>query len=226
MPRFSVKTLCTGLMALFPMVSLAGEVSLSGTASVSYQPDSVRLQVSATAEEDSARAAVNKVNDTLEQWRKGIKPFRQSLNDYSDASLSQYSRTLPSPDRGEPPRTRSVARQTISFSLDDLSLLNPVIEQVQALGLEYRLGPDQFFHSREAELRRQALAGAIADAKSRCEFVAEQLDQTCGDVVSISVGDHHPPRPMMAEMRSASGPVDSVGPRDIEVSVQATFELE
>ncbi len=224
--RLSTKTLCVGLLALLPMTSFAGEVSLSGSASVSYAPDSVRMQLTASAEEATPRAAVQKVNKTLEQWRERIEPFRQSLNDYSDASLSQYTRSLPSPDREQKPVSRSVARQTISFSMNDLSLLNSVIEQIQALGLEYRLGPDQFFHSRESEFRRQALAGAIEDAKARCEFVARQLDQRCGDVVSISVGDHHQPRPMMAEMRASSGAVDSVGPREVEVSVNATFELE
>ncbi len=93
--------------------------------------------------------------------------------------------------------------------------------------MDYNVGPHQFFHSDESGLRKQALAGAIADAKARCEFVARELDKQCGEVININVdGGHQPPVPMMAEMRATSDAVSEVGSRELQARVSATFELE
>ena len=55
---------------------------------------------------------------------------------------------------------------------------------------------------------------------------ASQLDQTCGDVVTININGGHRPVPMMAEAKSMSDTVSSVGEREIRASVSATFELD
>ena len=133
---------------------------------------------------------------------------------------------MPAEDRSEEPRTRAVASQTVSFSISDLSLLNPILQEAQSVGMDYNLGPHQFFHSDETGMERQALARAIADARARCKFVASQLNQACGDVVTIQVNGGYRPVPMMAEAKMASDTVSSVGEREIQASVSATFELE
>lgn len=214
-------------LALFPLVTLAGEVSLSGQASVKYTPDSARLQFTANAEHNLPEQATRRVNEQMEQWRERISGFRDQLEAYSDASVNLYSRSIPSRERDQKPEKMAVASQTVSFTIDDLSLLNPILEQAQALGMDYNLGPHQFFHSDESSLRKQALAGAIADARARCEFVANELDRQCGEVINISINDgHQPPVPMMAEMRASSDTVSDVGPRELTARVSATFELE
>lgn len=213
-------------LAALPLSVIAGEVSLSGQASVKYTPDSARLQFTASAEHNLPETATRRVNEQMEQWRDGISDYRDQLNSYSDASVNLYSRSLPSQDRSQKPEKVAVASQTVSFTIDDLTLLNPVLEQAQVLGMNYNVGPHQFFHSNESSLRKQALAGAIADARARCEFVANELDKRCGEVVNINIDDGHQPVPMMAEMRASSGAVSEVGPRELTARVSATFELE
>lgn len=214
-------------LTLLPLGAMAGEVSLSGQASVKYTPDSARLQFTANAEHNLPETATRRVNEQMERWREGISDYRDQLDSYSDASVNLYSRSIPSQERGQKPEKVAVASQTVSFTIDDLSLLNPILEQAQTLGMDYNLGPHQFFHSDESSLRKQALAGAIADARARCEFVANELDKRCGEVVNINIDDgYHPPVPMMAEMRASSDTVSSVGPREIQARVSATFELE
>ncbi|MFO7994620.1 MAG: SIMPL domain-containing protein [Marinobacter sp.] len=213
--------------ALLPLGAVAGEVSLSGQASVKYTPDSARLQFTASAEHNLPETATRRVNEQMEQWRDGISDYRDQLSAYSDASVQLYSRSIPSQQRDQEPQKLAVASQTVSFTIADLSLLNPLLEQAQALGMDYNLGPHQFFHSNESSLRKQALAGAIADARARCDFVANELDRHCGEVISININDgHQPPVPMMAEMRASSDTVSEVGPRELTARVSATFELE
>jgi len=220
--------LAPAALILLPLGAAAAEVSLSGQASVKYTPDSARLQFTASAEHNLPETATEKVNEQMEQWREGIEDYRDQLKAYSDASLNLYSRSIPSPERGEEPERMAVASQTVSFTIDDLSLLNPIIAQAQSLGMDYNVGPHQFFHSDESGLRKQALAGAIADARARCEFVATELGKECGEVININVDDgHHRPVPMMAEMRATSSDaVSDVGFRELEARVSATFELE
>ncbi len=215
------------LALTLPGLATAGEVTLTGEGSVRYEPDSARLQFTASAEHELPQKATERVAALMEQWREGITSFRDELNEYSDATVNLYSRTLPALERGKEPRKQAVASQTISFSISDLTLLNPILQQAQTVGLDYRLGPNQFFHSDETGMEQEALARAIADARARCRFVASQLDQTCGDVVTININGGHRPVPMMmAESKSMSDTVSSVGEREIRASVSATFELD
>jgi uncharacterized protein YggE len=215
------------LALTLPTLALAGEVTLTGEGSVRYEPDSARLQFTASAEHALPQKATERVAALMAQWREGITDYRDRLNDYSDATVNLYTRTLPSPGRGEEPEKQAVASQTISFSINDLSLLNPLIREAQAVGLDYQLGPHQFFHSDETGMEQEALARAIADAQARCRFVANRLDQTCGDVVTININGGHRPVPMMmSEAKSMSDTVSSVGEREIRASVSATFELD
>lgn len=210
-----------------PMTALAGEVSLSGEGSVKYVPDSARLQFTANAEHNLPEKASEQLTATMTQWRKAIQGMRDRLNDYSDANVTLYTRTLPVQERGQQPERLAVASQTVSFAINDLELLNPLLEQAQKIGLQYHLSDHQFFHSDEETLQRQALAGAIDDARSRCAFVAQQLDKTCGEVITINVNGGHRPVPMMmAEARASSDTVSNIGPREIQASVNATFTLD
>lgn len=211
----------------FSTTALAGEVSLSGEGSVRYAPDSARLQFTANAEHNLPAKASERLTESMEQWRAAIEGMRDRLVDYSDANVNLYMRTLPVQERGQEPQQVAVASQTVSFSINDLELLNPLLEQAQKVGLQYHLGEHQFFHSDEESLQRQALARAIEDARSRCEFVAQQLDMACGEVVTINVNGGHRPVPMMmAEARASSDKVSSIGPREIHASVSATFKLD
>ncbi|PCM45297.1 SIMPL domain-containing protein [Marinobacter sp. ANT_B65] len=228
MARNNRKTLIWwALPLLAPGLVMAGEVSLTGEGRVRYEPDSARLKFTATAEHELPANATAQVASMVQQWHEGISKYRPELQEYTDASVNLYSRTLPVETREAEPEKRAVASQTISFVITDLSLLNPLLQQAQALGLNYNLGPHQFFHSEEGSMEREALALALADAKSRCEFVAQQMNQQCGDVVSINVNGGHRPVPMMmaSEARGADS-ISSVGEREISASVNATFELD
>ncbi|MDY6840524.1 MAG: SIMPL domain-containing protein [Pseudomonadota bacterium] len=221
-PRFLL-----ALALTVPALAMAGEVTLTGEGSVRYEPDSARLQFTASAEHELPQRATDQVAALMEQWREGITDYRDRLSDYSDATVNLYTRTLPAPDRDGETRQQAVASQSVSFSISDLSLLNPLIQQAQAVGLDYHLGANQFFHSDQTGMEQEALAGAIADARARCRFVASQLDQTCGAVITININGGHRPVPMMmSEAKSMSDTVSSVGEREIRASVSATFELD
>lgn len=222
------KHLLPGLAAaLLPLAAQAGEVTLTGEGAVKYTPDSARLQFTATAEDNLPANASDKVNRMMAQWRSAIDGYRDQLDEYNDADLNLYTRMIPVQERGQEPEKRAVASQTVSFTIDDLALLNPLLAEAQKLGMDYHLGAGNFYHSDENGLQKQALARAIADARSRCDFVAEELDMSCGDVVTLNINGGHQPIPMMrAEAKSAGDAVSSISDRELQASVNATFKLD
>ncbi|MFO7528348.1 MAG: SIMPL domain-containing protein [Marinobacter sp.] len=214
-------------LTMAPALTMAGELTLTGEGTVRYEPDSAHLQFTASAEDPLANKASDQVRRQMEKWREGIESWRDQLSDYSDAQLNLYTRTIPPAERGGQSTQQAVASQTVTFSISDLTLLNPLLEQAQALGMEYSLGPQQLYHSNEPQLEREALAAAIADARAQCEFVARELKQSCGEVVTMNINSGYRPGPMMmAEARAAKDVVTSVGVREMTASVSATFTLE
>lgn len=210
-----------------PLVALAGEVSVTGEGLVTFAPDSARLQFTATAEAADPAAATDQVADIMAAWREATEDLMPQLGDYSDADVNLYTRTLPVDERGDTPVQRSVATQTIRFTVSDLELLNPILALAQQLGLQYQLDAQQFFHSREQAFELDALGLAVDNALARCDFVAKRLGQKCGEVISISVNSGHSPMPMMmAEAKASRDVISSVGPTEIRASVNATFALE
>ncbi|WP_166260798.1 SIMPL domain-containing protein [Marinobacter salicampi] len=229
MPSSSVRyatTLIIGLALASPALSTASEVSLTGEGSVEYIPDSARLRFTAAVEEQDADQATRKVNAMISDWNEAIDQYRGQLNDYTDANLNLYTRSRPEKGGSAELQRWSVASQAVTFSVNDLDLLNPLVSVAQSLGMEYHLGPEQFYHSDEQGFQRKATARAIADARAQCKFVAQELNMSCGRVKSINVNGGGRPVPMMMAEARGSSPVSSIGPRELQVSVSATFELE
>lgn len=224
----TTRLLALALSGLMSSAAVAGELSLSGTGTVRYEPDSARLRFTASAEHPLATQASEQVHALMQQWRRKIQPWRDRLEDYTDARLNLHTRTLPPQKPDGEIRQSAIATQTVSFSIHDMSLLNPLLEAAQTLGLAYSLGPADFYHSEQDRLEREALAAAIADARSRCEFVASELGQRCGDVITMNINGGSQPRPMvmMAEARAARDVVSDTGIRELTVTISATFELE
>lgn len=214
-------------LALSPALAVAGEVSVTGEGKVQYTPDSVRLQFTAREENADAQAATDAVKAKIAQWESDISAYRNQLEDYDSATLNLYSQRLPPIRDGEEPRTQNVASQSVTFTLSALDTLNPVLQAAQDSGLQYAVNDGNFFHSKEASLEREALGKAIDDARDQCQFIARRLDQTCGEVKTLSTSYGGRPMPMMmAEARGKSGPVTAIGNRELTVTVSATFELD
>ncbi|MCK7552131.1 SIMPL domain-containing protein [Marinobacter goseongensis] len=222
------KHLVPGLaVVLLPLAAQAGEVTLTGEGAVKYTPDSARVRFTASAEDNLPANASDEVNRMMAQWRSAIDAYRDQLDEYNDADLNLYTRMIPMQERDQEPEKRAVASQTVSFTIDDLALLNPLLAEAQKLGMDYHLGAGNFYHSDENGLQKQALARAIADARSRCDFVAEELDMSCGEVVTLNInGGHHPVPMMRAEAMSAGDAVSSISDRELRASVNATFKLD
>lgn len=228
--RLQATVACSTLLSLLlvPVTAVAGEVNITGEGSVEYQPDQVRLQLTARAEKPTSETATQSVKQAVSQWEKASGKLRDTFEKYDSANLQLYTRhPRPTPDDSKKPESVTVASQTIRFVLTDLNRLNPVLQAAQASGLEYNLTDGSFFHTSQDKLQQEALGLAIDDARHQCEFIAQRLSQTCGEVKTISTGSNRGPVPMMMSQRSAkTGPVTAIGPREIKMNVNATFEIK
>jgi len=91
-------------------------------------------------------------------------------------------------------------------------------------GVEFRVAPPG-----SAEAAREALAGAVADARARAEALASEAALRITGVLSIEEGSNaaSPPQPMFARMeaKAADTPV-LAGSSEIEASVSVAFSAE
>lgn len=218
--------LMAGLCCGFASLAQAGTLSLTGEGSVQYTPDSARLSFTAVGRGATSAKARQALNQSMSQWDSRIKDLRSKLSDYKDAMLTVYSINQPEPDHPKQQHRIKVASQQISFTLHHLQLLDTVLAAADASNLQYHLNSGDFFASSDRELKQKALAAAIADARSQCQFIAKQLNQHCGDVHSMQVNQASPgPRPMMLEARAKGPSPLTVGQETLRANVQVTFEL-
>ena len=76
-PRSNLKSrFILSLALILPTVAMAGEVTLTGEGSVRYEPDSARLQFTASAEHALPQKATERVAALMAQWREGITDYR------------------------------------------------------------------------------------------------------------------------------------------------------
>lgn len=215
------------LLAL-PVASLnAGTLTLNGEGVVSYAPDAAHFMLSTQTRADTASAARAAASDRVAAWEEAIGKLRKSLKDYDDSQVT-VTEAPEYDDNGRPTDKRFfLASQTIRFDLTDLDRLNQVISAAEKADLSYSLDPDSYYSTRSDEHDRAALAAALEDAQTRCDFVAVKLDLKCGAVETLRVFDQgDQPRPMMMSMDARRETVSKISERETRASVEATFKLE
>lgn len=205
----------------------AGTVTLTGEGVVNYTPDAVHFSLSTETRADSASAARSESNKRVAAWEKAVADLRERLQNYDDSQVT-VTEVAEYDDNGRPTDQRFfLANQIVRFDLTDLSLLNQVIAAAEKANLSYGLSQDSYFPTRTAELENAALAAAIDDAKTRCQFIALRLESQCGKVENLRVFDQgQHPRPMMMSMDARKETVGQIGEREIRAGVEATFQLD
>lgn len=212
--------------------SLAGPtVSVSGEGKVTAQPDRAALQLGVQIREDDlarARAEVTQRSNAILAHLASLGIEQRHINATHISAQAEY--------RWDKQRETQIlsgysVKRSIDLMLMDLSLLPAVIEGSTDAGAN-QLSPPQLSHSREAELRRDALRLATEDARDNARVIADSLGKIVGQVREINVVSSPRPMPvardmmMRSSMESAeTGAVYSAGDMIFEARLNATFDL-
>lgn len=218
-------------------------ISVSGAGSVKYAPDIAHVSLGVRAESASAATAAKSVNTRAQAVINALRGL--GVAD-SDIATSNYSIEYqpPSSDDGAQPapagggvQTQSVARKPLPpqgkyVANETLDVKTSIAKAGAVLDAALTAGADEtygvsFDTSQRTALTREALARAVADARSQAEILAKAAGVNIAGVQSISTAGLAP-MPMMRMMATANGPAPPVmgGTGSIDVSVQVVYRIK
>jgi hypothetical protein len=203
-----------------------GTIVVSGTGRVAVQPDVADLRLGVTVAKPTVEAARGEAAATMDAILRAVDGAGVARADVRTAMLSVQPR-YDYRDGRAPVLTGYEIANVVEVSVRDLSALGDVIDATLTAGatsmdaLSFRLADPR---PAEREARRQAMA----EARSRADFLAEAAGVTVQGVSDIVEGQPvRPPGPVakaerMALAADAGTPVEA-GTLEVAVTVNVTY---
>ena len=189
-------SLLPSAFAQAPNESRPRTVAVSGQGEVQAEPDRAWVMLGIQVRQvklDEARAEVNKKVDAVLKLTRELK---------IDSKYVRSTRINVQPDYSYDNNTRNllgyfVTRQ-VEVDLRNLEQLGQLLERAADLGVN-QLGDPRLDSSKRAELEREALAKAVADARLNAETLVKAAGGRLGPVRSMSASSNAvaPPMPFL-----------------------------
>ena len=196
----------------------SGGITVQGTASVSAVPDQAELSVGVESQGATAKAALAA---NAAEMRRVLAALRSAgATDLKTQSVSISARYA------EAGAVQGfTAQNSVSATVRDVSRAGAVIDAVVAAGANQVYGPT-LTHSNPAELYRQALRAAVAEARLSAQTLAAASNLTLGAVTAVVEGGAAPMPLAMAsraaDQEAGSTPIEP-GQQHVSASVSVTF---
>ena len=217
--------------ALGDNATLPPSISVSGTGNVTFTPDIARVSLGIRAESLSAAEAAAAVNGRAQNVIAALR--RLGIPD-RDIATSNYSLEYVEPPRPTPPpqggvvtigRGHYVATEAVEVK-SRVSRAGAVIDAGIGAGANLTYGLSFDTSGRDA-LYRQALARAVANARSQAAVMAAAAGVKIDGVLSLSTGAPQIVYPLAraAAFEAAPAPPIQPGTDTITATVQMTFRI-
>ncbi len=206
-------------------ISMDRYLSFSGTSSVTLDPDTALLSVGVHGDGDSSGAALNIATAKMAKVLavlKALDGVTFKKGDLVTQGVSTYK------DWNEDKPNHWLADQSLSITLRQPDKAGPVIAAVTGAGGDNVSGPSFSLEDQRAAYR-QALRGAISEARAKADAAAEAMGAQVSGVISISEqGGSVPAAPMAYDMAASKSGAETVAPPPIEqgtITVPATVTV-
>ena len=232
-------TVAIGLLTLSSATARADQpspptIGVSGTGSVHYAPDIANLSLGVRAESPSAASAAKSVNARAQSVIDAVRALG-----IADAAIATSNYTIDyqppqQPDTGN--QTMSVARKPLAtgtyVATETIDVKTAIGKAGAVLDAAVAAGSDEtygisFDTSQRQALYREALARAVADARSQAEILAKAAGVDIAGVQSISAGGGTPTpmfRAAALEVAAPSPPVMG-GTGSVDATVSVVFKI-
>lgn len=193
-------------------------VTVTGTATIRSSPDeavvTLGVQTQSQSAQDALQENASKMNLVVESiLGDGIKP-----DDLATVGVNLY----PNYDGNGTTVGSYTAQNQVNVTVHDLDKVGQVIDDAVAAGANLASGIS-FQLSDQNQGVDQALADAVANARSKAEAIAAASDATLGPVVQVTEGGGYaPPVPYFGAVAEAAGSTTPVQPPTIETQVTVT----
>lgn len=194
-------------------------VTVTGTARVRSAPDEAVVSLGVQTEAQEAAAATRENANRMSAVIEALLDAGISRDDIATANLSLY------PNYASDGRTVSsyVAQNSIDVTVRDVPSVGEILDTAVRAGANVTNGIT-FRLSDENEGREEALRGAVADARSKAEVLADATGTSLGQVVSVQEASSGFPPPIFYDERevAADDATTPVIPPDVETQVTVT----
>ena len=174
-------------------------ITVTGSATVSLPPDLAAVQGSVQTQADTAAAAADQNNQTLQAVINAVEALGITPDNIVTTGFSvqpQYSYTQP--EQGQPSVPPTVvgyqATSGVTVTTKDLTQLSGILQAMAAAGATNLSGPSYRLQHPE-QLQVQAQHDASADALQKAQAIASGLGVQLGDVLSVNQGAANFPVP-------------------------------
>lgn len=197
-------------------------ITVGGSASVTAVPDRATFTFGVDTRGQTASAALNESGAAIQRVVDAVKRAGVDGKGIQTQSVSLYPQTSSDGRHIE----GYAASASVVARLDDLDRAGPLVDAAVAAGATSVYGPS-LERSDADELRDQALADAVADARTKAEALAKAAGGSLGDVISVTEsGGSVPPVPYAGRDAIATAEMTiEPGTQEIQASVTVTFEL-
>jgi|SRR5579859_2457361 len=189
--------------------------NVTGKSTISATPDKAVVTLGISLKENDIKQAQSKANDTINAIIQKLGQLGINKDDIKTENYSIY------PNYDYQNQSQNILGYSVNVSLQvnitDFAKLNQVIDSAVSFGAN-QVGGVEFTLSdaKEKEVRKEARAQAIDDAKANAAELAGLAGMRLGRVINISEGTNTPvPLPMMA-MSKPVGVGGGGAPTDIQ----------
>lgn len=210
-------------------------ISVTGKCSVDVPPDRSSVTFVSTFTEKQSQTAAKKATDTYESIRQelqkmGLKELELQTTSYNISEQFDYSGKKPS-------STGFQASMGLQVSTSDMKRMGEVLALTQKFNIQRTENFNSYLSDKLVKSSVEGcLAQATQNAKEKAEKIAGSVSAKVGELMTLSEGSVHQPRPPMmmaaaySEMqdmsKSVSVPTIENRAQTISVEVHAQFALK
>jgi uncharacterized protein YggE len=208
----------------------ARTISVTGEGLVSSVPDQVEIAIGIENNGPNVKDVKNQNDQNMARILSAAKQFKVEERDLQSEYVRIDAEYVPD-ERGNAARKSYVARRTVRILLRNMNSYDALIAKLFDAGANVLNNVD-FRSSRRLDLQTEARKLAIADAKKKASFMANELGMSIGRAIEMS-DQAIASEPMshrggaMAKMAmDSAGPTLAAGQMEVSSQVGIVFELK
>jgi uncharacterized protein len=202
-----------------PADTSSGGITVLGTASANLIPNRASFAFGTVSQAATATAALTASSQSVARVIAALKRLGVAQADIQTADVSLSPRTN---DNGDE-IVGYTASNTVTATIRKIGDAGDVVDAAVRAGANQVSGPNLLASDQDAAYRN-ALEGAVADARAKAETLATASGSTLGKITAIVEGGGAIPMPLATGAKDSSVAIEP-GTQKIEATVSVTFAL-
>ena len=197
----------------------SGGITVLGTGSAKVTPDRASFAFGTVSQAATANAALATCSQAV---ARVIAALKKAGVAQADIQTSEVSLSPQMNDKGDG-IVGYTASNTVSVTIRKIGDAGDIVDAAVGAGANQVFGPNLLASDQDAAYRN-ALKGAVADARAKAETLATASNSTLGKITAIVEGGGAVPMPMAVGAKDSGVPIEP-GTQKIEATVSVTFAI-